>query len=85
MGKYSAYRLCEDLINRTICRDNYGFVTFAFKVDAYEAVEHGNDDPSLPKYDLCFGGRRTFCKVRYSDLGRCINSYRAELFRSSDL
>lgn len=54
-----------------VFRDNYGFVTFAFKVDAYEAVEHGNDDPSLPKYDLCFGGRRTFCKVRYSDLGRC--------------
>ncbi|XP_071445138.1 uncharacterized protein [Hetaerina americana] len=48
--------------------DNYGFVTFAYKVDAYEAVEHGNDDPSLPKYDLCFGGRRAFCKVRYSDL-----------------
>ncbi|XP_046383737.1 uncharacterized protein LOC124154201 isoform X2 [Ischnura elegans] len=48
--------------------DNYGFVTFAYKVDAYEAVEHGNDDPTLPKYDLCFGGRRAFCKVRYSDL-----------------
>ncbi|KAG8212711.1 hypothetical protein J437_LFUL019623 [Ladona fulva] len=48
--------------------DNYGFVTFAYKVDAYEAVEHGNDDPALPKYDLCFGGRRAFCKVRYSDL-----------------
>lgn len=48
--------------------DNYGFVTFAYKVDAYEAVEHGNDDPSLPHYDLCFGGRRAFCKQRYADL-----------------
>lgn len=51
-------------------RDNYGFVTFAYKVDAYEAVEHGNDDPSLPHYDLCFGGRRAFCKQRYADLGK---------------
>ncbi|XP_078034696.1 uncharacterized protein LOC144468821 [Augochlora pura] len=48
--------------------DNYGFVTFAYKNDAYEAVEHGNDDPSLPRYDLCFGGRRAFCKVKYADL-----------------
>ena len=51
-------------------RDNYGFVAFRFKVDAYEAVEHGNDDPSFPKVDLCFGGRRTFCKEKYSDLGK---------------
>lgn len=49
--------------------DNYGFVTFAYKVDAYEAVEHGNDDPTLPKYDLSFGGRRAFCKETYADLG----------------
>lgn len=48
--------------------DNYGFVTFAYKVDAYEAVEHGNDDPNLPKYDLSFGGRRAFCKEQYADL-----------------
>ncbi|XP_015597139.1 serine/arginine repetitive matrix protein 2 isoform X2 [Cephus cinctus] len=48
--------------------DNYGFVTFAYKNDAYEAVEHGNDDPSQPRYDLCFGGRRAFCKVKYADL-----------------
>ncbi|XP_076293648.1 uncharacterized protein LOC143215420 [Lasioglossum baleicum] len=48
--------------------DNYGFVTFAYKNDAYEAVEHGNDDPDLPRYDLCFGGRRAFCKVKYADL-----------------
>lgn len=55
--------------------DNYGFVTFAYKNDAYEAVEHGNDDPSLPRYDLCFGGRRAFCKVKYADLdGMASNS-----------
>ncbi|XP_049958601.1 mucin-5AC isoform X3 [Schistocerca serialis cubense] len=48
--------------------DNYGFVTYMYKKDAYEAVEHGNDDPHLPQYDLCFGGRRAFCKTRYADL-----------------
>ncbi|XP_034254611.1 serine/arginine repetitive matrix protein 2-like isoform X2 [Thrips palmi] len=48
--------------------DNYGFVTFAYKVDAYEAVERGNDDPTQPHYDLCFGGRRKFCRERYADL-----------------
>ncbi|XP_044264031.1 uncharacterized protein LOC123010909 [Tribolium madens] len=48
--------------------DNYGFVTFANKEDAYEAVEHGNDGHVYPKYDLSFGGRRIFCKTSYSDL-----------------
>ncbi|KAJ8985029.1 hypothetical protein NQ317_016940 [Molorchus minor] len=48
--------------------DNYGFVTFANKLDAYEAIEHGNDDLYHPKYDLSFGGRRIFCKTSYSDL-----------------
>ncbi|XP_068200168.1 uncharacterized protein [Palaemon carinicauda] len=48
--------------------DNYGFVTFKNKDEAYNAVEHGNDDPSYPRYDLCFGGRRAFCRVQYSDL-----------------
>ncbi|XP_011298043.1 serine/arginine repetitive matrix protein 2 isoform X2 [Fopius arisanus] len=56
--------------------DNYGFVTFAYKNDAYEAVEHGNDDITQPRYDLCFGGRRAFCKVKYADLdGMASNSF----------
>ncbi|XP_074107990.1 uncharacterized protein LOC141533170 isoform X2 [Cotesia typhae] len=54
--------------------DNYGFVTFANKHDAYNAVEHGNDDPALPRYDLSFGGRRAFCKVKYADLDGAPNS-----------
>lgn len=53
--------------------DNYGFVTFSYNTDAYTAVEHGNDDPSLPRYDLSFGGRRAFCKSKYADLGKRIN------------
>ena len=48
--------------------DNYGFITFENKEDAYNAVEHGNDDINQPKYDLCFGGRRAFCKEKYFDL-----------------
>ena len=52
-------------------RDNYGFVTFRHKVDACEAFEHGNDDPAFPIVDICFGGRRAFCKEKYSDLGKC--------------
>ncbi|XP_076308262.1 uncharacterized protein LOC143223754 isoform X2 [Tachypleus tridentatus] len=48
--------------------DNYGFVTFHNRSDAFEALEHGNDDASYPKVDLCFGGRRQFCKSSYADL-----------------
>lgn len=48
--------------------DNYGFVTFMSKNDAFAAIEHGNDDTSQPKVDLCFGGRRAFCKEKYADL-----------------
>ncbi|KAJ8918793.1 hypothetical protein NQ315_011077 [Exocentrus adspersus] len=48
--------------------DNYGFVTFVNQYDAFEAIEHANDDPLYPKYDLSFGGRRQFCKTSYSDL-----------------
>lgn len=58
-----------------IYRDNYGFVIFAYKNDAYEAIEHGNDDPTLPRYELCFGGRRAFCKVKYADLGKEIQKH----------
>lgn len=48
--------------------DNYGFVTFRQSRDAYQAVEHGNDDPKLPRFDLCFGGRRQFCRTNWADL-----------------
>ena len=63
------------IMSTNICfyfSDNYGFVTFKYKVDAYEAIEHGNDDPAFPTVDICFGGRRTFCKEKYSDLGTCL-------------
>ena len=53
--------------------DNYGFVTYKKREDAYNAVEHGNDDFTLPQYDLSFGGRRIFCQTSYSDLDKMID------------
>jgi hypothetical protein len=50
-------------------RENYGFVRFTDRSSAYRAIERANDDPKQPKVDLCFGGRRNFCKEKYSDLG----------------
>ncbi|OQR75904.1 hypothetical protein BIW11_08123 [Tropilaelaps mercedesae] len=48
--------------------ENYGFITFDRAEDAYRAVEQGNNDPGLPKFQLCFGGRRQFCGQQWSDL-----------------
>ncbi|XP_013378630.1 serine/arginine repetitive matrix protein 2 isoform X2 [Lingula anatina] len=48
--------------------DNYGFVTFAYTCDAYAAIEKGNRIRGEPIFDLCFGGRREFCKNSYADL-----------------
>ena len=48
--------------------DNYGFLTFQKTEDAYMAIERGNQDKSLAEYDLCFGGRRTFCREEYFDM-----------------
>jgi len=47
---------------------NYGFLTFKNIEDAKEAIEHGNDENEKSKYDLCFGGRRKFCREEYYDL-----------------
>lgn len=48
--------------------DNYGFVTFYYTCDAYAAIDKGNSIPGEPTFDLCFGGRREFCKDNYADL-----------------
>ncbi|KAI1887047.1 hypothetical protein AGOR_G00202010 [Albula goreensis] len=50
--------------------DNYGFVTYYNTKDAFNAIENGSklrQSDELP-FDLCFGGRRQFCKSNYSDL-----------------
>ncbi|XP_077100063.1 peroxisome proliferator-activated receptor gamma coactivator-related protein 1-like [Siphateles boraxobius] len=50
--------------------DNYGFVTYYSRDAAYAAIENGSKlrrSDELP-FDLCFGGRRQFCKSNYADL-----------------
>ncbi|KAG8435413.1 hypothetical protein GDO86_013378 [Hymenochirus boettgeri] len=50
--------------------DNYGFVTYRYTAEAFDAIENGHKlrlPDELP-FDLCFGGRRQFCKRRYADL-----------------
>ncbi|KAF2366988.1 RNA recognition motif domain [Trinorchestia longiramus] len=47
--------------------DNYGFVTFTNSEEANRAIENGNKEEEL-HYDLCFGGRRQFCRQQYKDL-----------------
>uniref|UniRef100_A0A672QTM4 PPARG related coactivator 1 n=1 Tax=Sinocyclocheilus grahami TaxID=75366 RepID=A0A672QTM4_SINGR len=50
--------------------DNYGFLTYYNMKDAFDAIENGSklrEQNELP-FDLCFGGRRQFCKTSYADL-----------------
>ena len=46
-------------------------MTFRYSNDVIQAIEHGNDNVE-PKYTLCFGGRRHFCKEAYADLGTVV-------------
>ncbi|XP_053168140.1 peroxisome proliferator-activated receptor gamma coactivator-related protein 1 [Hemicordylus capensis] len=50
--------------------DNYGFVTYRYAEEAFAAIEGGNAlrCPDEQPFDLCFGGRRQFCKRTYADL-----------------
>ncbi|XP_028983435.1 peroxisome proliferator-activated receptor gamma coactivator-related protein 1 [Betta splendens] len=50
--------------------DNYGFVTYYNTHNAFTAIENGSKlrKPDELPFDLCFGGRRQFCKTNYSDL-----------------
>ncbi|CAK8675944.1 unnamed protein product [Clavelina lepadiformis] len=49
-------------------KDSYAFITFRYKCDTLAAIEHGNEGQVQPQYVLCFGGRRQFCQVEYTDL-----------------
>ncbi len=72
-GKFTRiFNFVTQILNNLLhnYRDNYGFVTFRNKKDAFSAIERGNDDTSQPRVDLCFGGRRAFCKEKYADLGK---------------
>ncbi|KAM4600256.1 uncharacterized protein pprc1 [Fundulus diaphanus] len=50
--------------------DNYGFVTYYNTKDAFTAIENGSKlrMPDELPFDLCFGGRRQFCRSSYADL-----------------
>ncbi|XP_028826639.1 peroxisome proliferator-activated receptor gamma coactivator-related protein 1 isoform X2 [Denticeps clupeoides] len=50
--------------------DNYGFITYYNTEDAFAAIENGSKlrQPNELPFDLCFGGRRQFCKTSYADL-----------------
>lgn len=50
--------------------DSYGFVTFHHMEDAFLAIESGGKlrRPGEMPLDICFGGRRQFCKSDYADL-----------------
>ncbi|KAJ8418106.1 hypothetical protein AAFF_G00138150 [Aldrovandia affinis] len=50
--------------------DNYGFITYYNTKDAFNAIENGGKlrQPDELPFDLCFGGRRQFCKSSYADL-----------------
>ncbi|KAL7866620.1 hypothetical protein AOLI_G00144340 [Acnodon oligacanthus] len=50
--------------------DNYGFVTYYNTDDAFAAIENGTKlrQPDELPFDICFGGRRQFCRSNYADL-----------------
>lgn len=47
----------------------YGFVTYARPCDAYTAIDDSSKNAAICHYDISFGGRRTFCREQYFDLG----------------
>ncbi|XP_069836067.1 peroxisome proliferator-activated receptor gamma coactivator-related protein 1 [Dendropsophus ebraccatus] len=64
--------------------DNYGFVTYRCTGEAFAAIENGHKlrlPDELP-FDLCFGGRRQFCKSNYADLDSNLNGFDPAPIRS---
>ncbi|XP_043918019.1 peroxisome proliferator-activated receptor gamma coactivator 1-alpha isoform X2 [Protopterus annectens] len=50
--------------------DSYGFITYRYTCDAFAALENGYTlrRSSEPRFEMCFGGRKQFCKSEYTDL-----------------
>ncbi|XP_066576873.1 peroxisome proliferator-activated receptor gamma coactivator 1-alpha isoform X2 [Amia ocellicauda] len=50
--------------------DNFGFITYRYTCDACAALENGHTlrRSNEPQFELCFGGRKQFCKSNYTDL-----------------
>ncbi|XP_063818431.1 peroxisome proliferator-activated receptor gamma coactivator-related protein 1-like [Pseudophryne corroboree] len=64
--------------------DNYGFVTYSCTEEAFAAIESGHKLrlPDELAFDLCFGGRRQFCKSNYADLDSNRDDFDPVLVRS---
>lgn len=50
---------------------NYAFVTFEHAKDAFNVYDKRMFEPAFTTMDISFGGRRSFCKTGYQDLGEC--------------
>ncbi|KAM8940421.1 peroxisome proliferator-activated receptor gamma coactivator 1-alpha isoform 2-T2 [Pelodytes ibericus] len=50
--------------------DCYGFITYRYTCDAFAALENGYTlrRSNEPDFELCFCGRKQFCKSNYADL-----------------
>ncbi|XP_075891509.1 peroxisome proliferator-activated receptor gamma coactivator 1-alpha isoform X5 [Nelusetta ayraudi] len=50
--------------------DNFGFITYRYTCDAFAALENGHTlrRSNEPRFELCFGGQKQFCKSHYTDL-----------------
>ncbi|XP_037117643.1 peroxisome proliferator-activated receptor gamma coactivator 1-alpha isoform X3 [Syngnathus acus] len=50
--------------------DNFGFITYRYTCDALAALDNGHTlrRADEPRFELCFGGQKQFCKSHYTDL-----------------
>ncbi|XP_057712315.1 peroxisome proliferator-activated receptor gamma coactivator 1-alpha isoform X3 [Corythoichthys intestinalis] len=50
--------------------DNFGFITYRYTCDALAALDNGHTlrQSNEPRFELCFGGQKQFCKSDYTDL-----------------
>lgn len=60
----------ECAVNMRNDGDSYGFITYRYTCDAFAALENGYTlrRSSEPQFEMCFGGRKQFCKSDYTDL-----------------
>ncbi|XP_049591207.1 peroxisome proliferator-activated receptor gamma coactivator 1-alpha isoform X5 [Syngnathus scovelli] len=50
--------------------DIFGFITYRYTCDALAALDNGHTlrRADEPRFELCFGGQKQFCKSHYTDL-----------------
>ncbi|KAJ8247434.1 hypothetical protein GJAV_G00246350 [Gymnothorax javanicus] len=50
--------------------DNFGFITYRYTCDAVAALENGHTlrRSKEPRFEMCLGGRKQFCRSTYTDL-----------------